>query len=39
MPITLNDTNITINDGTNNFVVETVKYHNPQVTIDNTLTD
>ena len=39
MPVTLNNTNITINDGTNNFVVETVKYHNPQVTIDNTLTD
>ena len=25
MPVTLNNTNITINDGTNNFVVETVK--------------
>ena len=25
MPVTLNNTNITINDGTNNFVLETVK--------------
>jgi len=30
MPVTLNNTNITINDGTNNFVLETVKTHVPE---------
>ena len=34
MPVTLNNTNITINDGTNNFVLETVKTHVPEVDID-----
>ena len=34
MPVTLNNTNITINDGTNNFVLETVKTHVPEVDIE-----
>jgi len=34
MPVTLNNTNITINDGTNNFVLETVKTHVPEFDID-----
>ena len=34
MPVTLNNTNITINDGTNNFVLETVKTHVPEFDIE-----
>ena len=34
MPVTLNNTTITINDGTNNFVLETVKTHVPEFDIE-----
>ena len=39
MPVTLNNTTITIDDGTNNFVLETVKTHVPEVNIDKTITN